>query len=123
MRKTTAVKKTLTVLSLFDSKYQCSKRRGGGWDHRGFERCKKLDQAVLGKVTLVLWLTKVARMMRITRVYRAALSCTALYWALVSCSRLHWAALYCRACSCEVKIPNQYSGVILWCLFMYRIDP
>ena len=27
-----------------------------------------------------------------------------------------------RACCCEVKIPNQYGGVILWCLFMYRID-
>ena len=48
---------------------------------------------MLGKVTLVLWLTKVARMMRITRVYWAALSCTALYWALVGCCRLHLAAL------------------------------
>ena len=28
-----------------------------------------------------------------------------------------------RACCREVKIPNQYGGVILWCLFMYRIDP
>ena len=27
-----------------------------------------------------------------------------------------------RACCREVKIPNQYGGVILWCLFMYRID-
>ena len=27
-----------------------------------------------------------------------------------------------RACCREVKIPNQFSGVILWCLFMYRID-
>ena len=28
-----------------------------------------------------------------------------------------------RACCRKVKIPNQYSGLILWCLFMYRIDP
>ena len=28
-----------------------------------------------------------------------------------------------RACCREVKIPNQYGGVILWCLFLYRIDP
>ena len=28
-----------------------------------------------------------------------------------------------RACCREVKNPNQYGGVILWCLFMYRIDP
>ena len=27
-----------------------------------------------------------------------------------------------RACCREVKIPNQYGGVILWCLFMYTID-
>ena len=27
-----------------------------------------------------------------------------------------------RACCREVKIPNQYGRVILWCLFMYRID-
>ena len=26
-------------------------------------------------------------------------------------------ALHSRACWCEVKIPNQYGGVILWCLF------
>ena len=31
--------------------------------------------------------------------------------------------LYNRACCREVKNPNQYGGVILWCLFMYRIDP
>ena len=31
--------------------------------------------------------------------------------------------LVIRACWREVKIPNQYGGVILWCLFMYRIDP
>ena len=52
---------------------------------------------MLGKVTLVLWLTKVAKMMSITRVYWAALSCTALYWALVGCCRLHLAALSCTA--------------------------
>ena len=28
-----------------------------------------------------------------------------------------------RACCREVKNPNQYGSVILWCLFMYRIDP
>ena len=28
-----------------------------------------------------------------------------------------------RACCREIKNPNQYGGVILWCLFMYRIDP
>ena len=27
-----------------------------------------------------------------------------------------------RACCREEKIPDQYSGVILWCLFVYRID-
>ena len=27
------------------------------------------------------------------------------------------------ACCREAKIPNQYGGVILWCLFMCRIDP
>ena len=27
-----------------------------------------------------------------------------------------------RACCREVKIPNQYGGVIFWCLLMYRID-
>ena len=31
-------------------------------------------------------------------------------------------AVMTRACCREVKIPNQYGGVILWCLFMYRID-
>ena len=28
-----------------------------------------------------------------------------------------------RACCREVKIPNKYGQMILWCLFMYRIDP
>ena len=28
-----------------------------------------------------------------------------------------------RACCRKVKNPNQYGPVILWCLFMYRIDP
>ena len=35
---------------------------------------------------------------------------------------IEYALLLGRACCREVKIPNQYGGVILWCLFMYRID-
>ena len=35
---------------------------------------------------------------------------------------ISWLSLTTRACCREVKIPNQYGGVILWCLFMYIID-
>ena len=45
--------------------------------------------------------------------YQGVLGCTELYCTVLGTSG--------AACCCEVKIPNQYGGVILWCLFMYRI--
>ena len=37
-------------------------------------------------------------------------------------SRFERTGVDSRACCREVKNPNRYGGVILWCLFMYRID-
>ena len=34
-------------------------------------------------------------------------------------SQIAFALVKTRACCREVKVPNQYGGVILWCLFMY----